>query len=77
MPRSNTKLTIEQIEEFLLQTDGADNQTLRAVREFLASELQRRKRAGEMGGKPRIYEGTLKERMRAASAKYRKKEKLK
>jgi len=75
MPRKTQTLTVEQINEFLTLTDGESNETIRAVREFLKAELTRRTSAGNTGGRPKRYEGTLAERNRLASKAYRLKRK--
>ncbi len=73
MPRKNQALTVEQINEFLSLTENELNETIRAVRDFLRSELVRRKAAGNTGGRPKRYEGTAMERNPQAAAKYYRK----
>lgn len=69
MPRKQTTLTTEQIKEFL--EGNPSPKTLEAVKGFLRAELDRREKAGKLGGKPRKYEGDEKERRRLAAKQYR------
>lgn len=74
MPRKEQILTIEQIDEIL--EGRPSEETWNALLKFLKAEKQRRKFAGNTGGKPRKYEGDLKERNRQAAAKYRESKNL-
>ncbi len=64
-----TKLTTEQIKDFL--ADNNSPEIIEAVKEFLQAELDRREKAGRLGGKPKKYEGDAKERHRQAAKTYR------
>lgn len=64
-----TKLTTEQIADFL--TGKPSLETLEAIKSFLQAELDRREKAGKLGGKPKKYEGDAKERHRQAAKTYR------
>ena len=69
MPRKTQTLTTDQIREFLGDVESPE--TRQAVKEFLQAELDRREKAGKLGGKPRKYVGDAKERHRQADKKYR------
>lgn len=69
MARTKQTLTVEQIREFL--SGNASSKTLEAIKSFLQAELDRREKAGKLGGKPKKYEGDAKERHRQAAKTYR------
>lgn len=73
MPRI-TKLTIEQIDEFL--EDRASENTILALKTFLRAEKQRRIDAGNLGGRP-VTVTDKKLAKKNTQAKWRKKQKFK
>jgi hypothetical protein len=53
MPRPNTKLTIEQINEILQRLEfNQGDETNQALKAFLEAELKRRIATGILGGRP-------------------------
>lgn len=66
-------MTVEQLNEII--EGRVSEQTFFALQVWAKSEKRRRTAAGNMGGKPRKYEGDLKERNKAAAAKYRERKK--
>lgn len=73
MARTNQILSLEQINEIL--EGRPSEETWNALLQFLKAEKQRRKFAGNLGGKPRKYQGDAKERNRLAAKAYRNKNK--
>lgn len=76
MPRKEQILSVEHINEILENIESVESEAFRALRKFLKAELDRRKFAGNLGGRHSKYKGDLKERNRQAAEKYRAKQKL-
>jgi hypothetical protein len=72
MPRQKQTLSIEQINEIL--NDQASEETIFALKSFLKAELERRRYAGNTGGRPQTVENK-KEANREYQRRWRSKHK--
>jgi hypothetical protein len=70
MPRKEQTLSIEQLDEII--ESRITEETFADLQKWAKGEKQRRRFAGNMGGKPRKYDGDAKERNRQAVANHRK-----